>query len=159
MSAELSDERDDELDDGRVAEVVSAGNVTAATGRYRVSRSPARTRVVKVLYAEDEFGAVAQAAGRAGLRPSSYVAGAALATASGMSPAGAGAGDRELLAELVQGRLALRRYASALTQLAEGVRLSDLAEVPALLTAAVAVAERVVTRLDAVAETLTRRLG
>ncbi len=46
-------------------------------------RASARPRAEKVLYGEDELATVSWAAARAGLRPSSYVAAAALASAEG----------------------------------------------------------------------------
>lgn len=52
-----------------------------APGRQRRHRSPARQRALKVLYGEDEWSVVTQAAEFAGLRLSSYVATSALAAA------------------------------------------------------------------------------
>ena len=50
-----------------------------ASARYRVRRASPRLREVKVMYGEDEWGTITGAAARAGLRPSGYVAAAALA--------------------------------------------------------------------------------
>jgi hypothetical protein len=82
-----------------------------------------------VLYGDDEHAKIVYAAELAGLRPSSYLAAAALAMAEQVhskahvaadGPGSAGEPrrhtaltphhDRELLAELIQARLALRRY-------------------------------------------------
>lgn len=52
-----------------------------AAGRHRRHRFPARGHVAKVLYAAEERAAVQVAAELAGLRPSGYVAAAALAMA------------------------------------------------------------------------------
>jgi hypothetical protein len=126
-------------------------------GRYRLHRATARSRVVKVLYAEDEMGAVSAAAAQAGLRPSSYVAAAALADATGSaSPADTGR-DRQLLAELVQARLAVRQYGVNLNQIAAALN-SGVPQPLAWLERAVAGAERAVARLDEAAGRLSRRL-
>jgi hypothetical protein len=62
----------------------------ATAGRHRQDRSPARGRALKVLYGDDELAAVQQAAALAGLRPSSYVAAAALAMARQVAVDGPG---------------------------------------------------------------------
>ena len=63
----------------------------------------------------DELAVVAAAAARAGMTASGYVAATALAVAAGSRPPDA-SGDRELLAELLQARLAVRRYAVNVNQ-------------------------------------------
>jgi hypothetical protein len=144
----------------------TGGGEGRVLGRHRRHQSPARDHVVKVLYAPAERAAVEQAAGLAGLRPSSYVGWAAVTMAEQVlhppagpvdgsaEPAGAVArvrsvgGDRELLAELIQARLALRRY---------GV-LHSGAPVPGWLEQAVAGADRAVARVDAAAAAVARRL-
>lgn len=78
--------------------------------RYRVRRAPARRRAVKVLYGEDELETVARAAARAGLRPSSYVGAAALASARGTAPPSSNSEARELLTELMHARAAVRQW-------------------------------------------------
>jgi hypothetical protein len=65
--------------------------------------------------------------------------------------------DRELLAELVQARLALRRYAVNVNQIAAALNTSGVA--PVWLDRAVAGADRAVDRLDVVAQRLVRRLA
>jgi len=90
----------------------------ASPARYRVRRAPARPRAVKVLYGEDELATVGRAAARAGLRPSSYVAAAALASAQGAEPPPSQSESRELLTELMQTRAAVRRYGTNLNQIA-----------------------------------------
>jgi hypothetical protein len=96
-----------------------------------------------VLYGDDEHSMILRAAEIAALRPSSYVAAAALAMAeqahSDRHPAQADEPDgrhrrrhdaliphhdRELLAELVQARLALRRYAVNVNQIAAALNSS-----------------------------------
>ena len=54
--------------------------------RHRRHRFPARTRVVKARYDEQEYAALAAAAERARLTPSGFLAGAGLA-AAGQGPA------------------------------------------------------------------------
>jgi hypothetical protein len=128
-----------------------------------------------VLYAPAERAAVEQAAGLAGLRPSSYVAWAAVTMAEQVlcQPSGpvdgsdgevAGAservrsvsGDRELLAELIQARLALRRYGVLVNQAVAA--LHSGAAVPGWLEQAVAGADRALGRVDAAAAAVARRL-
>lgn len=128
------------------------------SARYRVRRAAARRRALKVLYGEDEFAVVVAAAARAGLRPSSFVAAVALADAQGVaSPAGHGQA-RELLAELMQSRTAVRRYGTNLNQIAAAMN-AGLTEPPMWLAAAVAGADRATTRIDAAAGQLSRRLA
>jgi len=147
----------------------------AAPGRHRHHRFPARPHALKVLYGDDEHAAIRRAAQIAGLRPSSYVAAAALAMAEQVvsaepSTAGEPAGnagrrrgttltphqDRELLAELIQARLALRRYAVNVNQVAAALNSGGTA--PVWLEQAVAGANRAVAAVDAAAQKLFRRL-
>jgi len=128
------------------------------TARYRVRRAPARPRAVKVLYGEDELETVARAAARAGLRPSSYVAAAALASARGAAPPTSHSESRELLTELMQTRAAVRQYGTNLNQIAAAMN-SGVTEPPVWLAAAVAGAERATVRIDEAASLLTRRLA
>lgn len=127
-------------------------------GRYRLRRVPARTRVVKVLYGDDELGSVQLAAARVGLRPSGYVAAAALARATdGPAPDGS-AQDREVLSELMATRTAVRLYGVNLNQIAAAMN-SGVSEVPVWLMTAITGAERAVARIDEAAELLHRRLA
>jgi len=146
-----------------------------AAGRHRRHRFPARDHVVKVLYGEEERGVVEVAAELAGLRPSGYVAAAALVMARQVQeptepgggaggPAGGRAGvsmstpeDRELLAELIQARLALRRYGTNVNQAA--AVLNSGGQVPVWLEQAVAGGDRAVARVDRAAAAVARRLG
>lgn len=147
------------------------------SGRHRRHRSPARSHVVKVLYGDEEQEAVRQAAELAGLCPSSYVAAAALTMAqqvlqdpSCASEPGEGRAtgrariasltpreDRELLAELIQARLALRRFGVNVNQAA--AVLNSGGEVPVWLEKAVAGGDRAVARVDEAAAALARRLA
>ena len=128
-----------------------------ASGRYRLHRETPRSRAVKVLYAEDEMSAVRRAAHQAGLRPSSYVAAAALAQATNEAgPAGSGE-ERELLAELLQTRLAVRQYGAELSQIAAAAN-ARCEQAPTWVDGAVAGADRAVARIDEAARQLSRRL-
>jgi len=121
---------------------------------------------MKVLYGEDEMATVAQAAGRAGLRPSSYVAAVALATAQGVvqdaaqgaAAAASSAEFRELLAELMRTRTAVRQYGTNLNQVAAALN-SRAIEIPVWLRTAVAGAERATARIDVAAAQLRQGLA
>ncbi len=126
--------------------------------RYRVRRAAARPRAVKVLYGEDELATVAGAAARAGLRPSSYVAAAALASARGAETPISHSESRELLTELIRTRAAVRQYGTNLNQIAAALN-SGVTEPPIWLVAAVAGAERATARIDVAASVLAGRLA
>lgn len=139
-------------------------------GRHRRHRFPARTHVVKVLYDDEERGTVAQAAELAGLRPSGFVAAAALRMAqrqlepiadSAVTAAGeAGwspAEDRDVLAELIRARLELRRYGTNVNQAVAALHRRQRS--PLELAAAVQAADRAVAQVDAAAAAVARRLS
>jgi hypothetical protein len=142
------------VEDGPAA----SGGPGGAPARYRVRRAAARLRVVKVLYGEDELATVSRAAARAGLRPSSYVAAAALASAQGAAPPTSHSESRELLTELMRTRAAVRQYGTNLNQIAAAMN-SGLTEPPVWLASAVAGAERATARIDEAATVLRRRLA
>lgn len=133
------------------------GSPAASVGRHRLHRSPARTKALKVLYGDDEFGVVQRAAVAAGLRPSSFVAAAALASATGTRPPVGAVQDREALAELLQVRLAVRQYGVNLNQIAAALN-SGGQSTPPWLERAVAGGDRALARVDAAAGLLARRL-
>jgi hypothetical protein len=136
-----------------------SSGVTAEAGglvRHRQHRFPARDRVVKARYDEPEFTALAQAAARAGLTPSGFLALAGLA-AAGQGPAPSQTADRELLAELLHLRTALRRYAVNVNQAVAVLHSTGVA--PVWLCRAVAGADRAVASADAATARLVRRLG
>ena len=103
-----------------------------------------------------------------GLRPSSYVASAALAAAHlAVHPppadrtgrrrwAAAPAADRELLLELMQARTAVNRYGVNVNQAVAA--LHSVGQAPVWLEQAVAGARRAVGRVDEVAGLVARRL-
>jgi hypothetical protein len=146
----------------------------ATAGRHRRHRFPAREHALKVLYGDDELAAVRQAAALSGLRPSSYVAAAALAmarqvavdgaqaTAAPGSPGRASAAltpaqDRELLAELMRSRVAVRRFGTNVNQAVAALHSGQ--EPPVWLEQAVGGCERAVARLDEAAAAVARRLA
>jgi hypothetical protein len=146
----------------------------ATAGRHRRHRFPAREHALKVLYGDDELAAVRQAAALSGLRPSSYVAAAALAmarqvaldgpdaTAVPWSPGRSSAAltpaqDRELLAELMRSRVAVRRFGTNVNQAVAALHSGQ--EPPVWLEHAVAGCERAVARLDEAAAAVARRLA
>lgn len=92
----------------------TAGAKEAPAGgvaRHRRHRFPGRTESVRARYDSGELAAVAAAADRAGLTTSGYVA----AAATGSAPPEA-SGERELLGEVLQVRLAVRRDAVNVNQ-------------------------------------------
>ncbi len=92
-----------------VAEGELAGGERGGFVRDRTHRFPGRRNALKVLYDDVEIASVRAAAELAGLTPTGFVAAAGLTLAgSGIPPASSA--DRALLAELLQGRTALRRY-------------------------------------------------
>ncbi len=152
----------------------SVGESAAAlAGRHRRHRFPAREHTVKARYDGQELAVVQQAAGAAGMRAGGYVASAALMMAQqllendpvrGAGPVGPGqppvvtdGEDRVLLAELIQARLALRRYGVNLNQAA--LMLNSGGPAPVWLQQAVAGGDRAVARVDQAAAALARRLA
>ncbi len=111
-----------------------------------------------MLYGEDEWATIAWAAARAGLRPSGYVAAAALASAQGAASPTSNSEFRELLVELMRTRAAVRQYGTNLNQVAAALN-SGVTEPPVWLVAAVAGAERATARIDEAASVLRRRLA
>ena len=95
----------------------------------------------------DELGVVQQAAARAGLRPSSFVAATALASATGGHVPAVAACDREVLSELLLARLAVLQYGTNVNQIAAALN-STGQETPVWLSTTIAGAERTLARLD-----------
>lgn len=122
--------------------------------RHRQHRFPARDKVVKVRYDECEHAVVAAAAGRAGLTVAGFLAVAGLSVA-GQGPPPSQAADRELLAELLRLRLAIRRYAVNLNQAVTA--LHSTGEAPVWLSRAVAGAHQAVVSVDAATSRITAR--
>lgn len=144
-----------------------------ALGRHRRHMFPARSHAVKVLYGEQERATVEVAAELADLRLSSYVAAAALLMAQRVVEDGEGREqadrapgrpavvsareDRELLAELIRARLAVRRYGVNVNQAA--AMLNRGGDVPVWLEQAIAGGNRAVARVDDAAAAVARRLA
>jgi len=150
-------------------EVTGQGAAPTDAGRHRLHRSPARGHAIKVLYGDDEWALIVQAAQMLGLRPSSYVASAALSAAqqavhppqadgTGRRRWGAApAADRELLLELMQARTAVNRYEVNINQAVAA--LHGVGQAPVWLEQAVAGAHRAVERLDEASALVARRLS
>ena len=124
--------------------------------RHRQHLFPARDRVVKVRYDEQEFAALAAAAVRARLTPSGYLACAGLA-AAGQGPAPSQSADRELLAELLSLRTAIRRYAVNVNQAVAA--LHSTGDAPSWLSQAVLGAHLAVVSADEATQRVARRLN
>ena len=131
--------------DSARAPVQARDELVFAVVRHRRHRFPARTESVRARYDRDELAVVAAAAARSGMTASGYVAATALAVAGGSRPPDA-SGDRELLAELLQARLAVRRYAVNVNQ--GFTALHSGAGAPVWLQQAAAGCDRAVERLD-----------
>jgi hypothetical protein len=138
-------------------------------GRHRLHRSPARGHAMKILYGDDEWELVVRAAQMLGLRPSSYVASAALSAAQlAVHPpqadgtgrrrwVAAPAADRELLLELMAARSAVARYGVNVNQAVAA--LNSVGQAPVWLEQAVAGARRAVARVDEASHLVARRLS
>ena len=124
--------------------------------RDRAHRFPGRRNALKVLYDDLEVASVRSAALLAGLTPSGFIAAAGLTLAgSGVAPATTA--DRALLAELLQSRTALGRYAVNLNQAVAA--LHSGAGAPLWLLQAVGGCVRAAERMDQATVVLSRRLG
>ena len=124
--------------------------------RHRPHRFPARDRVVKVRYDEQEYAALAAAAARARLTPSGYLACSGLAAAS-QGPAPSQSADRELLAELLSLRTAIRRYAVNVNQAVAAIHSTG--DAPIWLSRAVLGAQLAVVSADEATQRVARRLS
>ncbi len=133
-----------------------AGGERGAFVRDRAHRFPGRRNALKVLYDDVELASVRAAAQLAGLTPSGYVAAAGLSL-SGAGGAPASSVDRALLAELLQGRTALRRYGVNLNQAVAA--LNSGVGAPVWLLQAVSGCARASERMDRASVELSRRLA
>ncbi len=111
---------------------------------------------MKVRYDDREHAMLAAAADRAGLTVAGFLAGAGLSVA-GQGPPPSQAADRELLAELLRLRLAIRRYAVNVNQAVAA--LHSTGEAPMWLSRAVAGASQAVLSADAATRRVTGRHG
>lgn len=133
-------------------EAASSGSVV----RHRRHHFPARERVVKVRYDDREHAVLAVAADRAGLTVAGFLAGAGLSVA-GEGPPPSQAADRELLAELMRLRLAVRRYAVNVNQAVAA--LHSTGDAPVWLRQAIAGAHQAVLSVDEATRRVTGRPG
>jgi hypothetical protein len=124
--------------------------------RDRQHRFPGRKNALKVLYDDVEVAAVRAAAQTAGLTATGFVAAAGL-TLAGASMPPPSSGERQLLAELLQLRTALGRYAVNLIQAVSVLHQGEGA--PVWLLSAVAGCVRATERVDALTVQLSRRLA
>jgi hypothetical protein len=128
--------------------------------RLRSYGQPRRDRRVNLRMSEEEYAALARAAGAAGLTPAGFATEAALAAARGGAMPNHGQ-LRQLLVELMAARTQVRRYGVNINQAV--AQLHATGEAPGWLERATAGAERGVARLDAaardVAGVLRRRGG
>ena len=122
--------------------------------RHRRHHFPARDRVVKVRYDDREHAELAAPADRAGWTVAGFLAGAGRAVA-GQGPAPSQAADRELLAERLRLRLAIRRYAVNVNQAVAA--LHSTGDAPVWLSRAVAAAHQAVLSADAATRRVTCR--
>ena len=134
----------------------SSGDGRGGFVRDRAHRFPGRRNALKVLYDDVEVASVRAAAQLAGLTPSGYVAAAGL-TLAGAGVAPASSTDRALLAQLLQARTALGRYAVNLNQAVAA--LNSGAGAPVWLLQAVSGCARASERIDRASVVLSRRLG
>jgi hypothetical protein len=139
-------------------------------GRHRRHQFPAREHAVKVLYAAGERRKVELAAELRGLRPSSFVAEAALERAEQLLGEASDdhpgvrtgrtaihADGAELMAELIQARLVLRRFGVNLNQAVAA--MNSGAAAPVWFQRAVDGGHRAVARVDEAAAAVARRFG
>ncbi len=142
--------------DLELASVAEGEELAVEVARHRRHRFPARTESVRARYDREELAVVAAAAARAGMTPSGYVAATALAVAENSRLPDA-SGDRELLAQLLQARLAVRRYAVNVNQAVAA--LHSTGDAPVWLSRAVAGAHQAVLSADAATRRVTGRHG
>jgi uncharacterized protein (DUF1778 family) len=124
--------------------------MNARVGRDRSHAVPRRPRPIFVRFSEEEYAAIAAAAAGVGLTPSGYVAETAVAAALGRSSA-AGLADRDAIRALMAARAQLRRYGNNVNQAVRAMNAG--AALPPWLRQAVALADRVVVRIDVLAVT------
>ncbi len=121
--------------------------------RHRPHRFPGRDRVVKVRYDEQEHQQLTEAAARAGLTPSGFLAAAGLSVATGQRPP-APVVDREVLGELLALRTAVTRYGVLVNQALAAWHSTGNA--PVWLQQAMHGAHRAVRRVDEATDCLVR---
>jgi len=123
---------------------------------HRRHHFPARTRVVKARYDDEEHAALTAAAARAGLTAAGFLAKAGLSVA-GHGPPPSQTPDRELLAELLRLRTVIRRYAVNVNLAVAA--LHNTGQAPVWLSQAVEGADRAVRSADAATQEIAGRQG
>lgn len=132
------------------------GCAVGAGTRHREHHRPGRGRQVQLRLSEEEYAALARAAERAGLTATGYAAAAAVAAAMGTAPPSTSP-LREALAEVMQARTQVRRFAVNVNQVAAALNSGGAA--PEWTERAVAATVVAVARLDTAADALARRLA
>ncbi len=145
-----------EEQEAQAGEREDAGDCPQPVVRHRRHHFPARTRVVKARYDDEEFAALAAAAGRAGLTAAGFLAKAGRSVA-GHGPPPSQTADREVLSELLRLRTVIRRYAVNVNQAVAA--LHSTGQAPGWLSEAVAGADRAVRSADAATQEIARRQG
>jgi hypothetical protein len=136
----------------------NADQPLTVAARHRRHQFPGRSRAIKVLYDEQEYAGVQQAATAVGLTTTGFVAAAGLQLADPAAPARHGGQDldRAVLTELLAARTALRRYGVNVNQAVAA--LNSGVGAPIWLQQAVAGCDRAVGGVDDVTLLLARRL-
>jgi len=145
-----------EEQEAQAGEPDAAGDSPRPVVRHRRHHFPARTRVVKARYDDEEHAALTAAAARAGLTAAGFLAKAGLSVA-GHGPPPSQTADRELLAELMRLRMVIRRYAVNVNQAVAALHCTG--QPPTWLSQAVAGADRAVRSADAATHEIARRSG
>lgn len=142
--------------DGEPTETAGGASPEAAAGRvrsrHREHQFPGRPHRAQPRFTDEERAAKTLAAG---LTTTGYVGAAAVAAATGTTPPTPSLA-REALAELMEARLQVRRFAVNVNQAAKAVNAG--AEPPEWLDRAVALTTSAVRRVGEATDALMRRL-
>ena len=119
--------------------------MTSRTARDRPHSGPRRPHQLYLRCSPAELDAISSAAARAGLTPGGYAAEAALAAAQGTEPPLQDS-VRQVLIELMQARIQLRRYGINVSHAIAA--LNTIGQPPEWLREAAALADSAVARLE-----------
>ncbi|RKS80663.1 hypothetical protein CLV35_0253 [Motilibacter peucedani] len=137
------------------AEQGSRAGESPAVGRHREHQFPGRPHRVHARFTVEEWVELTQAAERAGLTPTGYVAASAMATARGTTPP-VGSVARDALGELMDARRALTAFATNVNQAAKV--LNSGGEAPEWLARAAGLSGQAVRRIDKATIELMRKM-
>ncbi|GAB7192791.1 hypothetical protein NUM3379_35000 [Kineococcus sp. NUM-3379] len=129
---------------GETADAVSRRRRNTGAQNRSLRRGQRRHRLAPT-FDDEEFAVLAEAAQRAGLTPTGYIAESALAAARATAPPTVGP-QRQLLLELMETRTQLVRFATNVNQAVAALNATGTA--PAWLEQAVAITRRAVVRVD-----------